>query len=80
MKLVGVFSPVIGVAWFLAGCAAQPVGNELGGMVKADRRFTSTDAIFEAAEAHCKKFGKSARITASHQGRGARGPAVFECI
>jgi hypothetical protein len=59
----------------LAGCAAQPVGNELGGIVKADRRFTSTDSIFRAAEAHCAKFGKSARATAPHQ----NGQTVFEC-
>ena len=61
----------------LAGCAISPSvhGNERGGMMEW---FATNEAqAFAAAEAHCKRYGKAARITEikAHTG----GHVLFEC-
>ena len=63
----------------LAGCGGpSPTGNALGGVMSWSGQ--SPASAFKAAEAHCKKVGKSARITQIVQPTGdTEGAVVFTC-
>ncbi len=62
----------------LAGCGASATGNELGGVMPWSGQ--SPASAFKAAEEHCKKFGRSARITQITQPTGnTEGAVVFNC-
>ena len=62
----------------LSGCGSSATGNELGGVMPWSGQ--SPASAFKAAEAHCKKFDRSARITQIAQPAGdAEGAVVFNC-
>jgi hypothetical protein len=63
-----------------AGCGggSSPTGNELGGVMPWSGQ--SPASAFKAAEAHCKKVSKSARITQIVQPTAnTDGAVVFTC-
>lgn len=60
----------------LAGCGDSVTGNQLGGVMPWSGQ--SPQSAFKAAEAHCGKAGKHARITQIVQPTsGAEGAVVF---
>ncbi len=62
----------------LAACGASVTGNALGGVMPWSGQ--SPESAFKAAEAHCGKAGKHARITQIVQPTsGAEGAVVFNC-
>jgi len=64
----------------LGACSSLPrvTGNELGGVMPWSGEDES-DA-FKAAQAHCEKFGRSARITQVAPASGkAKGVVTFVC-
>ena len=68
---------VILLGLLLSACAAfEPtvMGNEAGGVVKRDRG-VGDDELLAAADTHCGKFNKVARIS----GRNADGLS-FDCL
>jgi starvation-inducible outer membrane lipoprotein len=50
----------------LAGCAASPplIGNSRGGMVDLSLHYPNS-TVQAAADKHCAKYGKQARITSA---------------
>lgn len=71
---------VVAVAAVLvSGCAATPPvsGNETGGLVDLSLSYPN-DKIFAAADAHCAKYGKVARVTRSNSAIDDN--ATFECV
>jgi hypothetical protein len=60
----------------LAGCATELNGNSRGGVIHWAG--TTQGEVWQAASAHCAKYGKSVRIT-EFQAR-AGGRVVFDCI
>jgi hypothetical protein len=65
--------------FLLAGCGdTRPTGNDLGGVMSWTGQ--SPASAFKAAEAHCGKVGKHARITQIVQPTSdAQGAVVFNC-
>jgi hypothetical protein len=63
----------------VAGCGgSKPTGNELGGVMSWSGQ--SPESAFKAAEAHCKKANKAARITQIVQPTAStEGAVVFAC-
>lgn len=63
----------------VAGCGeAKPTGNELGGVMSWSGQ--SPESAFKAADAHCKKANKAARITQIVQPTAStEGAVVFAC-
>ncbi|MBS0522832.1 MAG: hypothetical protein JSS04_04270 [Proteobacteria bacterium] len=62
----------------LAGCGASATGNELGGVMPWSGQ--SPESAFKAAETHCGKAHKHARITQIvPPTKGAEGAVVFNC-
>ena len=64
----------------LTGCGGgpSPTGNDLGGVMSWSGQ--SPDSAFKAAQAHCKKTNKSARITQIVQPTATtEGAVVFSC-
>jgi len=61
----------------VAACGGipKPIGNERGGTI--DWFATNEREVFEAATAHCAKYGKSPRITEMRKEAG--GHVLFEC-
>ena len=68
---------VVAAALAAAGCAATLAadGNDKGGAIEG---FGTTAQARAAADNHCNRYGKSARITQMHSTGG--GYALFECI
>lgn len=66
-------------AMFLAGCAATPEvsGNEHGGLLDLRLHYPNA-AIVKAADEHCSKFGRKARVTKGRSRIDQTG--TFECI
>jgi hypothetical protein len=62
-----------------AGCGgSKPTGNELGGVMPWSGQ--TPESAFRAADAHCKKVNKAARITQIVQPTsGTEGAVVFAC-
>ena len=62
---------------FVAGCASTPAadGNDKGGSIEG---FGTTAQARAAADKHCRRYGKSARITQTRSTTG--GYVLFECI
>ena len=71
--------PTVLVFLALGGCGgSSPTGNELGGVMSWSGQ--SPASAFKAAEAHCKKANRSARITQIVQPTGStEGAVVFSC-
>ena len=63
-------------ALLVTGCAATPAadGNDKGGGIEG---FGTTAQARAAADHHCRRYGKSARIT--HIRSTAGGHVLFEC-
>jgi len=62
----------------LAACGASVTGNALGGVMPWSGQ--SPESAFKAAEAHCGKIDKHARITQIvPPTSGAEGAVVFNC-
>lgn len=62
----------------LTACGSDVTGNQLGGVMPWSGQDPS-DA-FKAAEAHCRTFGKSARIVQIAQPTDkAKGAVIFNC-
>lgn len=60
----------------LSACAPHVMhGNDVGGVVQF--RTSDLGEALKAADAHCQKFGKKARITSSPS---LRTQATFECV
>ena len=72
------FGVALVLAMFLAGCGglAKLTGDERGGMI--DLSGTNEQEVFEAAETHCRSFGKAAKITSIQKQDG--GSVLFDCI
>lgn len=68
---------IVVLALPLAGCFGPPatIGNERGGSIEWFA--TNERAVFDAASAHCAKYGKSPRITEMRKEAG--GHVLFEC-
>jgi hypothetical protein len=64
-------------ALLVASCAATPAadGNDKGGAIEG---FGTTTQAKAAADKHCRRYGKSARITQTRSTAG--GYVLFECI
>ena len=71
--------PALLLLMALGGCGgSSPTGNELGGVMPWSGQ--SPGSAFKAAEAHCKKASKSARITQIVQPTAnTEGAVVFSC-
>jgi hypothetical protein len=69
--------PLMCCALLLAGCAATPPadGNDKGGGIEG---FGTTTQAQAAADKHCHRYDKSARITQTRSTAG--GYVLFECI
>jgi len=68
------------LALLLAGCSGSPsvTGNELGGVMSWSG--SDQSAAFKAAQSHCEKFGRSARITQiAPTGSSDKKTVVFVC-
>jgi hypothetical protein len=64
--------------FLLCSCAAfepKVLGNEMGGTVMRDRDSTD-DGLLAAADSHCGRFSKVARIS----GRTPDGGITFDCV
>jgi hypothetical protein len=63
----------------VAACGgSKPTGNDLGGVMSWSGQ--SPESAFKAADAHCKKVNKSARITQIVQPTAStEGAVVFTC-
>lgn len=70
--------PILALLLALTGCGISVTGNALGGVMPWSGQ--SPESAFKAAEAHCVKAGKHARITQIVQPTaGAEGAVVFNC-
>ena len=68
---------VIAIALLAAGCSGPKVtGNSQGGAMPWFA--TNTENAFNAAQAHCQKYGKDARITQMVPIAG--GSVAFDCV
>jgi len=66
---------VIAIALLAAGCAGPKVsGNAQGGIMGS----YGPEKTFKAAQAHCQKYGKDAKITQVVPD--AEGSATFSCV
>jgi hypothetical protein len=71
---------VILIALVLAGCGPTVAGNDLGGSVEGGGYTTNVDA-FNAAETHCAKYGRKARVTQSApQTAYSVSSMTFDCV
>ncbi len=69
------FGIVITVALLVVGCSGPKVsGNAQGGIMGS----YSPEKTFNAAQAHCQKYGKDAKITQVVPD--AAGSATFSCV
>ena len=72
MRLLIVFAVLV-----LTGCSGPDVtGNAQGGVMPW--AFTNEAKVFKAAQSHCQKYGKDARITQIVPIAG--GSASFDCV
>jgi hypothetical protein len=71
--------PALLLVLALGGCGgSSPTGNALGGVMSWSGQ--SPASAFKAAEAHCKKVEKSARVTQIVQPTSStEGAVVFNC-
>lgn len=69
----------IAAALMIGGCAATPPvsGNETGGLIDLSLAYPN-DKIIAAADAHCAKYGKVARVTKGQSRDDDNG--AFECV
>ena len=68
---------IVALALLAAGCAAPTVtGNAQGGLM--DWLGTNEREAFNAAQTHCQKYGRDARITQIVPRAG--GSVAFECV
>ncbi|WP_198352341.1 hypothetical protein [Sphingomonas sp. MA1305] len=65
------------IAILLTGCAPSLVGaNEAGGVVGANFNMSRSKAL-ALADAHCRKYGKVARISGQNE---VRNSTTFDCV
>lgn len=68
---------VIVLAMLASSCAPSLVGaNEAGGVVGANFNMSRSKAL-AMADAHCRKFGKVARINGQNE---IRNSTTFDCV
>ena len=71
------YASIAAACALLAGCASAATGNEVGGVVPGNGVTMGTKAKFEAAEAECAKYGKSARVRKQSIWDGTM---TYECV
>lgn len=65
---------LIALAFGLSGCAATVQGNAAGGIARVG---LMQSEAFKAANTHCEKFGKIARISGNNDFEGSM---TFDCV